>query len=801
MSKEFKLLLVKETLAELGYAHLAREIDVGDAVSEEANPTVSPIVIFFKDHLANGNYEGILNFLNQFMLKNSNADYKIEYVANTDEDSWQKYLQTETNDEFIVSISIMIYLLHRFKFLELIMEKSMNNDYPTNEVSLLNLLKDQLNLLINTIMSKKIPQSNYFEPDLVDHLNNQSEGDVLLPLALQSPIHVSHIDNMIFNKKVLMTPNINQIISCNILNCNHFDSKLIYFTRLRLVLLYHLIDAGDFTKINSNRSTSKFNSKETLSILGKSPSNYLDNLVENSANYINSKSLYYLPPRLSNNIQNFNSIKDLNDYYENSFPVKLKFNLTDHSDEAWFAKFSPSGNYLVTGSLDGTLIIYDVLNNFKTLAILDSNSVDHTNCWVKNSYKPTMDKKKGVIYCCWDHDENYLVSCCLDTIVRVWDIKDVLHSNHRTTRSSSNKLGKLNSAFTLGENIRAWSCEFLPKTNSNLNEKPHFIIGSPDKKLKAFTIDGDELFDFYSVQDDDFLNILSHPSSTSIAIAGGHGGAPTGSNATEDLSAPIHSSHSSRNLQNRRNSSYAGLPRSISTTSNINLESNALESQNNKDSSKNQFNRINDLTITPNGKLLITANNDRQIKFYTIPDLFDPNSNTTRLSAINLNGRLTSCSVSLSGRYLLVSIAPEELQVWDISQVSEPTISPPSPISLQNNNEHSSNEINLPRERKPPVLKTKLFGHTQDTYIVRSCFGYVNPVTKDEELVITGSDTGYVYFWKLATGELINRVKAHNGLCNSVDWNRNFYPLASGNDYGTYWCSVGDDKLVKIWGT
>lgn len=159
--------------------------------------------------------------------------------------------------------------------------------------------------------------------------------------------------------------------------------------------------------------------------------------------------------------------------------------------------------------------------------------------------------------------------------------------------------------------------------------------------------------------------------------------------------------------------------------------------------------------------------------FYRIPDVFNDESTTRKLACINLRGRLTSCSVSSNGKYVLINSAPEELQVWDISPLLH---------------------------HDPPILYRKYIGHSQSTYIVRSSFGYLNEETGEEELVMSGSDDGFVYFWKLHTGQLITRVKAHVDLCNAVDWNLHGLVVRS-NDYGKLWGSVGDDKLVKIWGT
>ena len=45
-----------------------------------------------------------------------------------------------------------------------------------------------------------------------------------------------------------------------------------------------------------------------------------------------------------------------------------------------------------------------------------------------------------------------------------------------------------------------------------------------------------------------------------------------------------------------------------------------------------------------------------------------------------------------------------------------------------------------------PILYRKYLGHTQSSYIVRSTLGYLNEDNDQEELVLTGSDHGYIYF-------------------------------------------------------
>lgn len=99
-------------------------------------------------------------------------------------------------------------------------------------------------------------------------------------------------------------------------------------------------------------------------------------------------------------------------------------------------KFSPLGKFLVTGSLDGRLILYNVYDNFQRIKIMEPTNAADSAAFVPFSIKPSSGKTKAVIYCCWDPKEQYLVSCCLDTVIRIWSIGDI--DRKRITRSEAN---------------------------------------------------------------------------------------------------------------------------------------------------------------------------------------------------------------------------------------------------------------------------------------------------------------------------------------------------------------------------
>ena len=740
-SKQFKLQLIQKSLAELGYGNLAEQISEDIHFNPITHEAESPyhndqneysdllkFIEWFYEELNVGNYATIIEYLNYIMLPEEsamNVDDIPQDFNNIGIDLFKALNLKEDSVDTIGGVCTLIitYLIKRTYFLECLVVNAFNSSKqyhkaelvgdisrysftPISVPDLLVILRDDLCPLLDEIQNalksiniNEIVGSMWnFKPDLVELLNREKESTLLLPLVMKSPIELADLTKMILNDQVLLADTtINQISLSHIID------------ELRNILIdKHLCTI--FKDSCRNPATNK----AAFDI----PPDYLDKLIENATAYQKEQSPYYLPPRINSKKQGEAFLpplySEINEKYKKSFPSTLITTLDKHSDEVWIAKFSPLGKLLVTGSLDGRLIIYDVLNNFEVIAILDSDI---------QGIKSRTRSNKAIIYCCWEPNEEYLVSCCLDTVVRVWSIKDIKKNNKRITRSMDVELDSqvalLRSSFTLGESIKTWSCEFLPTTAD-----PQFIIGSPDKVLKAFNIDGKELFDFYADTEENGLYHDEKASSSDIK---------DGNDKTD----------STNDGENK------------DKTNNI----------------QNNFYRVNDLAITPDGKFLITANDDKQVYFYTIPDLLDPNSTTTKIATVSLGGKLTSCSISSNGKYLLLSITPEEVQIWDISGLGK---------------------------SEKPILRKKLIGHSQDKYIVRSSFGYLSD--KQEELAISGSVDGYIYIWKIETGQLITRIKGHVGLCNSVDWNKYYIPKKNCKDYGKLWCSVGDDKIVKIWG-
>ncbi|ABN65922.2 predicted protein [Scheffersomyces stipitis CBS 6054] len=754
---EFVLQLIQKSLDELGYGRVADEL--GRAIVESRLSSSAPsdsiaMIEWFNGELRAGSYLTIESYL-------------VAVLSNFDNKNTNVKTSNTTGANYQTVVLIVLYLVRRTSFFEsLISSLSAPSTSPATPI-------DQ-NLMLAYLREKLMPSidEEYYSTDEFPDISSDSSGfapifgsELLSQLTRESEstLLLLFVHRILHSKYFFGYP-----VNVSVRATNPLSE-------LRSVLVETFL--GKIFRLNDRLRSFD----EVYNI----PSNYLQTLIDQALAYQKSQNPFYLPPRTkveSNKRLNQKSepfllgkpLREMDHFFKvNYFPSTLIHSLMFHSHEVWFTRFSPSGRFLATGSLDGRLIIYDVHNNFEMLKSLESSPAIDGQVFVPFSTKPSGGKTRAVIYCCWDPDEQYIVSCSMDTVVRIWSVSQLHHSSKKRITRSMDESGiaatedefKLLSCFTLGPDIKTWTCEFLPKSGLNANStRPQFIIGSPDKVLKAFDVDGVELFDFYgNIEDDDDNELLDELDGEEAELS------KLRTDETKSGDVLMMEEDDNVVFGDEEQGSSAG----------IKSKSKQDEKSSMKKKLENNFNRINDLSISPDGKVLITANNDRQIHFYKIPDLLNQEATTKRLASITVRGRLTSCSVSNNGKYFLLSSAPEELQVWDISGLSQ------------------GDGKNIQK----PILYRRFIGHSQSSYIVRSAFGYLVEDTDQEELVMSGSDDGYIYFWKLHTGQLITRIKGHNGLCNSVDWNRNGGRAKHGSkDYGKLWCSVGDDRYVKIWG-
>ncbi|EDO48557.1 predicted protein [Nematostella vectensis] len=84
------------------------------------------------------------------------------------------------------------------------------------------------------------------------------------------------------------------------------------------------------------------------------------------------------------------------------FPCEIKYTLTEHCDEVWFAKFSHDGRRLATGAKDGNIIIWEVVGmEPKLLRTLEGHSY-------------------GVAFLAWSPDDVYVIACGPEDCSELW---------------------------------------------------------------------------------------------------------------------------------------------------------------------------------------------------------------------------------------------------------------------------------------------------------------------------------------------------------------------------------------------
>ncbi|EFJ15990.1 hypothetical protein SELMODRAFT_268628 [Selaginella moellendorffii] len=156
--------------------------------------------------------------------------------------------------------------------------------------------------------------------------------------------------------------------------------------------------------------------------------------------------------------------------------------------------------------------------------------------------------------------------------------------------------------------------------------------------------------------------------------------------------------------------------------------------------------RIIDLAVTPDGSNVVCICHDKDIRVFNLED------KTERV--IEEDHSITSLSVSLDGRYLLVNLVSQEIHLWDMALNS----------------------------RSPCKYK----GHRQGRYVIRSCFG-----GSDHAFIVSGSEDSQVYIWHRGNGELLEVLPGHSGTVNCVSWNPSNPHM---------FASASDDHTIRIWG-
>ncbi|KAL1916932.1 uncharacterized protein VTP21DRAFT_5129 [Calcarisporiella thermophila] len=153
---------------------------------------------------------------------------------------------------------------------------------------------------------------------------------------------------------------------------------------------------------------------------------------------------------------------------------------------------------------------------------------------------------------------------------------------------------------------------------------------------------------------------------------------------------------------------------------------------------------VSKTTFNPLGNLIISGSKDNTIKFWDIVSGLCIRSITSHL------GEVTSVEMNSNGTLLLSSSKDNSNRLWDVRMVR-------------------------------PIRKLKGHQNTSKNFI-RATFAHHN-------LVVGGSEDGVVYIWDQETGEILQRLRGHDGIVYSAVW----------NGWQSLLCSCSDDYTLRTW--
>jgi WD40 repeat protein len=156
---------------------------------------------------------------------------------------------------------------------------------------------------------------------------------------------------------------------------------------------------------------------------------------------------------------------------------------------------------------------------------------------------------------------------------------------------------------------------------------------------------------------------------------------------------------------------------------------------------------VSGMSFTPDGDYLVVAG-PRAVQFLSMAI-----AGATGTVALEESSTISSFHMSRDGREVLLSMACNELHLWDLE-------------SRQ--------------------LLSTYDGYNQDLrFVIGSCLGGF-----DDDLVLSGSDNGIVHVWNKRSSKKITTAKGHTGTINAVAWS----PTNTG-----LFVSASDDHSIHLW--
>jgi WD40 repeat protein len=369
--------------------------------------------------------------------------------------------------------------------------------------------------------------------------------------------------------------------------------------------------------------------------------------------------------------------------------------LVGHSDFVYSTAISPDGKYIVSGSEDKTIKIWD-MNTGKELKSLVGHS-------------------RGVYSTAISPNGEYIVSGSDDKTIKIWD---------------------MNTGKGLKSLVGHSSCVYSIAISPN---GKYIVSGSEDKTIKIWDMNtGKELKSLVGHSDD--VNSVAISSDGKYIVSG-----------SNDKTIKIWDMNSGKELK-----SLVGHSEYVVS-----------------------------VAISANGKYIVSGSDGG---FNVTIKIWDINAGK-ELKSVGHSDFVYSTSISPDGKYIVSGSEDNTIKIWDINTgkelksvghspgVSSTTISPDGKYIVSGSHDNTIKiwDINTGKELK------SLVGH--------SSFVYSIAISPDGKYIVSGSDDDTIKIWDMNTGKELKSLVGHS---------RGVYSTAIGPD-GKHIVSAGGDNTIKIW--